>query len=247
VTDGSLIRIDRRFRGPPDSGNGGYVCGCLARLADETVRVRLHRPPPLDVIMHVLPRAPGVFELRFGADLIAETAPSELDFDLGLDVPASPGYEAALHASQQFAGFRAHPFDGCFVCGTRRGRGDGLRIFAGHIDGAPLVAAPWLPDASLAAADGKVAPEFMWAALDCPGWSAASPDGRLMLLGEFTAHVDRRVHVDEPCVIAGWVIRREGRKCEVGTALFDEDGECCARARALWIEPKSASGSAGPR
>ncbi len=241
MTDGSLIRIDRRFRGPPNSGNGGYVCGCLARLADQTVRVRLHRPPPLDVVMHALPRAPGVFELRAGADLIAETAPSGLEFDLGLDVPAFPGYEAALHASQHFVGFRAHPFDGCFVCGPRRGRGDGLRIFAGHLDGAPLVAAPWLPDASLAAADGKVSPEFMWAALDCPGWSAASPDGRLMLLGEFTAHVDRRVHVDEPCVIAGWVIRREGRKCEVGTVLFDEDGEYCARAKAVWIEPRSAT------
>lgn len=241
MTDGTLIRIDRRFRGPPESGNGGYVCGRLARLADQTVRVRLHMPPPLETVMHALPRGRGVFELRHGDALIAEALPSGLGLDLGLAVPDSPGYEAALHASQQFVGFRAHPFDGCFVCGPRRARGDGLRIFAGHVDGAPAVAGPWLPDASLAAPDGKVAPEFMWAALDCPGWSAAAIDGRVMLLGEFTAHVDRRVHVDEPCVITGWVIRREGRKCEVGTALFDEDGECCARARALWIEPRSAT------
>lgn len=240
MTDGSLIRIERRFRGPPDSGNGGYVCGRLARLADETVRVRLHRPPPLDIVMHAVPCGPGVLELRHGDALIADTAPSELGIGLGLAVPASPGYEAALHASQRFVGLRRHPFDGCFVCGPRRARGDGLRIFAGHVDGASLVAAPWLPDLSLASAEGKVAPEFMWAALDCPGWSAASLDGRVMLLGEFTAHVDRCVHVDEPCVIAGWVIRREGRKCEVGTALYDEDGECCARARALWIEPRNA-------
>jgi hypothetical protein len=61
-----------------------------------------------------------------------------------------------------------------------------------------------------------------------------------MLLGEYTAHVDRRVHVDEPCVVIGWRIATSGRKHEVGTALFDEDGELCAQAHALWIEPRSA-------
>lgn len=59
-----------------------------------------------------------------------------------------------------------------------------------------------------------------------------------MLLGEFTAHVDRRVHVDEPCVIIGWRINVSGRKYEVGTALFDEDGDLCAKACALWVEPR---------
>ena len=53
-----------------------------------------------------------------------------------------------------------------------------------------------------------------------------------------TAHVDRRVHVDEPCVLIGWLIAHRGRKYEVGTALFDEDGEACARARATWVEPR---------
>jgi hypothetical protein len=57
-----------------------------------------------------------------------------------------------------------------------------------------------------------------------------------MLLGEFTAHVERRVHIDEPCVVIGWPISVSGRKYEVGTALFNEDGELCARARGLWIE-----------
>ena len=101
-----------------------------------------------------------------------------------------------------------------------------------------MVAAPWVPDASLGHDDGKVAPEFMWAALDCPGYFAARDDGVPMLLGEFTAHLDRRVHIDEPCVLIGWKISVSGRKYEVGTALFDEDGELCGRARALWIEPK---------
>ena len=65
-----------------------------------------------------------------------------------------------------------------------------------------------------------------------------------MLLGEFIAHVDRCVHVDEPCVVLGWQLAANGRKHEVGTALFDEEGELCARARATWIEPRKAAGEA---
>jgi acyl-CoA thioesterase FadM len=99
-----------------------------------------------------------------------------------------------------------------------------------------MVAAPWVPDVALGLDDRKVRPEFMWAALDCPGYFAARSDHAPMLLGEFTAHVDRRVHVDEPCVIVGWRVSAAGRKFEVGTALFDEDGELCAKARAVWIE-----------
>ena len=56
------------------------------------------------------------------------------------------------------------------------------------------------------------------------------------------AHVDRCVHIDEPCIVVGWRIGVSGRKYEVGTALFDYDGDLCARARALWIEPRPAGG-----
>jgi hypothetical protein len=63
----------------------------------------------------------------------------------------------------------------------------------------------------------------------------------LWLLGEFTAHVDRLVHIEEPCRIVAWHIASQGRKHEAGTALFDEDGELCGRARAVWIEPSSPS------
>jgi hypothetical protein len=127
------------------------------------------------------------------------------------------------------------------VCGTQRGRGDGLRIFAGPIAERELVAAPWVPDASLDAGDGKVRAEFMSAALDCPGYYAVAPDDRMMLLAEFTAHVDRRVHIGESCTLIGWRLGSNGRKHEAGTALFDGKGELCGRARALWIEPRAAT------
>ncbi len=82
----------------------------------------------------------------------------------------------------------------------------------------------------------------MAAALDCPGYYSLTADDRMMLLAEFTVHLDRVVHVDEPCTVVGWRMSDEGRKHAAGTAIFDEDGEVCGRARALWIEPRSTAG-----
>jgi hypothetical protein len=62
-----------------------------------------------------------------------------------------------------------------------------------------------------------------------------------MLLAEFTAHVDRLVHVGESCTLIGWQIGASGRKHEAGTAIFDGKGELCGKARALWIEPRSSA------
>ena len=240
-----FLTVAPQFCGPPGSANGGYVAGLFAQFVPETVRVRLHLPPPLGAPLQVARRERGRFELLHGGAVIASAEPARLE----IVVPTPPDYLAALEASRHYAGFTGHAFPGCFVCGPERARGDGLRIFAGPIAtggavgavgavGAAMVAAPWVPDVALGLDDHKVRPEFMWAALDCPGYFATRTDRVAMLLGEFTAHVDRRVHVDEPCVIVGWRISVDGRKYEVGTALFDEDGELCAKARALWIEPK---------
>jgi hypothetical protein len=236
-----LLTVAPRFCGPPGSANGGYVSGLFAQHAAGTVRVRLHRPPPLGAPLEVAHRDGGRLELLHDSRLVASAEPAQLE----LIVPSPPDYLAALEASRRYVGFTQHAFPNCFVCGPERARGDGLRIFAGPVVAdaaavgtarAALVAAPWVPDVALGLDDHKVRPEFMWAALDCPGYFAARSDHVPMLLGEFTAHVDRRVHVDEPCVIVGWRVSAAGRKFEVGTALFDEDGELCAKARAVWIE-----------
>jgi hypothetical protein len=232
-----LLTVAPRFCGPPGSANGGYLAGLFAQHAPTTVRVRLERPVPLGVALQVVEREAGRLELLHESVRVASATPDELT----LEVPRAPDYLAAMDASRRYIGFEDHTFPGCFVCGPGRARGDGLRIFAGACSGdAAMVAAPWVPDAALCLSDGKVRPEFMWAALDCPGYFAARSDGGIMFLGEFTAHVDRRVHVDEPCVLAGWLIAHSGRKYEVGTALFDEDGELCARARATWVEPRQS-------
>lgn len=228
------ITIARRFCGPENSSNGGYFAGLVAALASHTLAVRLLKPPPLDTELSVLQREDGITEVRQGELLVGEARPSELK----LELRPAPSYFEAVEASRRYTGFIAHRFPTCFVCGTQRPRGDGMRIFAGPIAERRIVAAPWVPDTSLDRGDGKVRPEFMSAALDCPGYYALADDDRMMLLAEFTVHLDRLVHVDESCTVIGWSIGSDGRKHEAGTAIFDEDGELCGRGRALWIEPR---------
>ena len=113
-----------------------------------------------------------------------------------------------------------------------------MRLFAGAVPGQAFVATGWVPDASLGRADGTVAPEFIAAALDCPGFQSMQTGLKPYLLGEFTCRIDRPVHVGEPCVIVGWKIEVKGRRHIVGTSLHNKDGTLCAVAKGVWIEPR---------
>jgi hypothetical protein len=231
------LTIAARFCGPPTSANGGYFAGSVAGLAAQTVTVRILKPPPLEREFAVQELENGALRVLDGPDAVGEARPAALN----LEPPSAPGYLKAVEASRHYAGFRYHRFPSCFVCGTQRVRGDGMRLFAGPIAQRDLVAAPWVPDGSLDAGDGKVRAEFMSAALDCPGYYAVAPDDRMMLLAEFTAHIHRRARIGESCTVVGWRIASSGRKHEAGTALFDIEGDLIGRARALWIEPRGAS------
>ena len=231
------LSIAPRFCGPPSSSNGGYFAGLVATLASRTLEVRLLKPPPLATELAVEEGADGLLQILAGREVIGDARPAQL----ALEARSAPDYLEAVEASRHYAGFRHHRFPTCFVCGTQRVRGDGLRIFAGPLPERGVVAAPWVPDSSLDGGDGKVRAEFMSAALDCPGYYAVAPDDRMMLLAQFTAHVDRLVHIGESCTVVGWQVGSSGRKHEAGTAIFDGEGELCGRARALWIEPRSAA------
>lgn len=235
MTANRPLVIARRFRGPPQSGNGGYTCGMLAAAARTSVEVRLMKPPPLDRSLEIREDVDGSrLLLMDGEEPVAAATPKTFE----LTVPEPPSYADALAAVRGYEGFRHHAYPGCFVCGPERSRGDGMRIFASPIDGRELCAAAWLPDASLAGNDGKVLPEFMWAALDCPGFFASGAASRGALLGQYAARVDRCVHDSEACVVIGWAIGHDGRKHYTGTAIFDDAGELCGRAIATWIEPR---------
>lgn len=235
------LTIGRRFNGPPESGNGGYVCGSIAEALQADLRVRLTRPPPLETPLQLVAVGDDSWQLEAADGPVARAAAQRLT----LEVPEPPRYVDAVWASQHYAGFHDHPFPECFVCGPQRRRGDGLRIFAGQLDGG-LVAAPWLPADSLDAGDGKVAVRYHWAALDCPGFFAVSDGRQAMLLGEMQAHLDRRVRIGDPCTVIGWRIGGEGRKHYVGTAIFDVEGELCARASATWIAIENPAAAPAP-
>jgi hypothetical protein len=223
------LRIDHRFHGPPDSGNGGYAAGLVATaLGGSECVVTLHRPPPLDRLLD-LRATPEDAELLDGEVRIASAVRERLDHD----VPAPPAFAEAVQAQDRFTGLRHHRFPSCFVCGPDRKPGDGLAIYPGDIGG--RVAGTWTPGADLASAAGIVGAEFIWAALDCPGYFAVEERAGFALLGRIAAKLERAVRAGEPLIVTGWGIESVGRKHTVGTALHDSGGSLVASARATWI------------
>jgi hypothetical protein len=216
--------IDRKFRGPTQSANGGYTCGVLASFLHGPTEVTLRRPPPLDQPLEVATE--GLLELRDGDQVVAEAAQAELE----LEVPEPISFERSADAALP-EGDRDSVFPECFVCGWMRE--DGLRIFAGPAGG-DLVAATWIPR------DDAISSEFVWAALDCPGAYAVHFGVRgTPVLGRLTARVEHLPHPGERCVVMGWPLGEDGRKLYAGTALYGEDGRVLGSARATWILPKS--------
>jgi hypothetical protein len=230
------VVIHERFRGPPDSGNGGYVCGLIGREFDEPASVSLRVPPPLERPLDLHRGEDGKLELRDGDMVVADGGPAELL----LEVPEPPSVEEADDAVERFLFWHDHPFPGCFVCGTDRSYPDGLRIFPGQVEGRAIVAAPWIPDIGLAGDGGTLAPELMWAVLDCPTSFGAVLLGVMgtSVLARLTAELHGAVRPGEPHVVIGWPIGRDGRKSEGGSAVFTADGQLLARAKGLWIELK---------
>jgi len=226
------VTIDGRFNGPEGSGNGGSTCGLLARELGGEAEVTLLRPPPLDRLL-ALVREDERICLLDGELLVAECRSGRAD----LEPPAPPSFAEAEAAASRYPGFVNHPFSTCFVCGPDRS--DGLRIFAGPLEGSDVVAAPWTPDASLGDAGGRVPEELVWAALDCPGAFAVGFTERGEgVLGRMAARVDARPRIGERHVVIAWPLGEHGRKLYAGTALFAESGDLLGVSRQTWIVPR---------
>ena len=236
MTD-SLV-IPSRFCGPPGSGNGGYVCGRIAAYLDDPVTVTLRRPPPLGTPMAVEQDGESSIRIRHASTLIAEAVRSP-----GRSAPEIPDpvSNAEARAVAGRARYYTDPlFPDCFVCGMGREPGDGLRIFPGPVPGRPLWAAPWTPDRSVTDADGRVRPEVVWAALDCPGGIAAAEAACLgsdtaILLGRMTVTVTALPMAGDQCRVIAWQDGRDGRKLTAGSALLEPGGKVLAVARTLWL------------
>src|SRR3981189_2214940 len=172
------IIIDKRYCGPPNSGNGGYVCGRLARHIPGGAEVTLRAPPPLDKPLDVGATDDGLWELRDGAIVVATGAPASVEL---ARMETASFDEACAAELMTPVKPHEHPLPTCFVCGPARAQGDGQRIFAGPLvrqsrNASLVLAATWTPDSTLAAEDGLIAPEFLWSALDCPPGYASCHD-----------------------------------------------------------------------
>lgn len=224
-----------RFKGPPHSGNGGYSSGLLAKNLEGDAKVMLLSPPPLNVPLTIEFNVEQA-RLLNGEQLVGAAEVTELV----LDVPECPEFETI---NADLAGYKSpeeHVQPLCFVCGPARDKGDGLRIFSRPTSNSrrnqKQVASLWRPDQSLADQSGLVAEEFIWAALDCPGYFAHGEPFKEMLLGTITASIKRRPEVGEMLISLGWQIAVDGRKHFSGTALFSKDKALCATSKQVWIE-----------
>lgn len=230
------VAIERRFRGPPDSANGGYTCGIVAGAfaPNGPAEVALRLPPPLDRPL-ALERRDGGAELRDGDALVASGSPLE---SLDLELPDPISLDVAEAAQRRSPLFDHHPFSECFVCGPDRDEEDGLRVILGPVESLGLVASPFVVDSSLPNDDGILRPEVGWAALDCPSGNAMmlAPGTGTSVLGTLAARLLAPLQTGRTYVAAGWPVGRDGRKFDSGSAIFDEAGEVLAFARARWIE-----------
>ena len=232
------LTIPSRFCGPPGSGNGGYVCGRIAAYLDGQVTVTLRRPPPLATPMTVERGGESAVRIHHGRTLIAEAASSP--GSPALEIPGPVTMAEARMAAGRARYYTDPVFPACFVCGTDRQPGDGLRIFPGPVAGRPLWAAPWTPDPSVIGVGGRVRPEVVWAALDCPSGIAAAEAADLaqdtaILLGRMSASLAALPVAGDRYRVIAWPGGRDGRKLTAGSALLGPGGQVLAAATAVWL------------
>ncbi|MGV9611656.1 PaaI family thioesterase [Nocardia xishanensis] len=235
------ITFPEHVHGYPSVAFGGFVAGVLAtHCPAPTARVDFRAKVPVGTPLALAGAAVNGTALTDAqGQILAEIGAATLS----LDVPPAPSWTEteALTAGVLSSGER--PITSCYGCGAACEPGRGLRLFPWALPGRDLVAAAWVPDPALGAADGIVTTENVWAALDCPGGHAGfllSGMRRGAVTAALTATLLRSVRAGEPHIAHAWPIGQDGRKYTVGVALSTADGELCAVSEALWVEPREA-------
>ncbi|HEX7287202.1 MAG TPA: hypothetical protein VF532_13530 [Candidatus Angelobacter sp.] len=241
--------IPRRFCGPPDSGNGGYTCGLLARELGGVVECTLRAPVPLEVALQ-FERTEAGGNLRHEGKLIVEGAPTTI----AVTPPAPVSVQAATDSMAASPALDPkHPFPTCFVCGPKRGVHDGLRIFpaaffsktagassqaeggSAPAETSPLFVAAWIPDTEFGDGDQLLRSEFLWAAMDCPtGFAAGFPTVGTLVTGRLAVQQLTPIRTGASCVLMSWPLGIEGRKHFSAACLY-QNKELCAVAKATWV------------
>ncbi|WP_417514697.1 hypothetical protein [Minwuia sp.] len=231
------IVVERRFQGPTQSANGGYIAGVLAELIDGPAEITLRSPPPLETPMQIVETEEG-FELRHEGALVGSVKPGTFS----VEIPEKPSDAAVLAALPNYRGAKNSPIPHCFVCGVKGEVGRTLRVFASPVEGHDLVAAKWEAHPGLADTEGRIPERYVFAALDCPGAYAFHDEaGVNMLLGRIAGEVTGTVMAGELCTVLAWRMGTKGRKAWAGSAVLNARDEVVASAYATWIRVPSIS------
>jgi hypothetical protein len=231
------LTVERRFCGPPDHANGGYVGGLLFEMLDppnQCAQVTLRRPLPVESEVEARPARRGGVDLVAGGEVLVEAEPANLSMEIHPPVP----FADAGRAARDLPDGAAFQFRGCFVCGADRGPRDGLGIRPGPVPKRTTVAAPWIPDHGLTGPGDLVRQRYVWAALDCPGAYALHLNGagdEPLVLGRMTAKVIHPLAAGERCVVTAWPIGADGRRLFAGTAIHNEQGWLVALTTQTWF------------
>ena len=199
-------------------------------------------PPPLGVPLDVSFLEDGEVDVRHDGALVAEARPID---EVDAHPPVRPTLAEAREASRRHPGHgSASLFSDCYVCGSQRH--DGLGIHFGPLRGHPgVTASVFLPDATVPNRDGFVAPDMVWAALDCPSYTPPLWDWeRPSLLARLAVERLDCVEVGEPTIALGWHIASEGpqaphrvRAARARMAASSRAGaRCGSRWRALHVD-----------
>lgn len=162
------VVVAYQFRGPPNSGNGGYVCGLIGKEVAGPATVTLRALIPLDTPLDLDIGKQSVRLVARDGTLIAEATRATSDLP---EPPIAPTLEQARAAGSRCPVIEKPFHPPCFTCSSIREEGDGLRILPGQVEGAAegVIACVWTPNPAFARPDGLIPAEIVWASLDCPG------------------------------------------------------------------------------
>lgn len=223
------ITVTATHQGIQGIAHGDYLAGLLAQRHGQTLQVTLRKPPPLDTAL-LLDDDLTLWDTA--GSLIMEAGPTEVESDL----PMVSTVEAGGHPPHPR--FQRHPYPLCFVCGTERTDGFGLRFSAPDNQGRTL--GVWTPSGPLVPADELVPVALVWAVVDClSAWSFADhwgdPAWWPAVTGQMAVELLGPVRRDRPHAVVGRTAGRQGRRIRVEAAIADAEGSVRARAETTWI------------
>lgn len=238
-TPQATLIIDARYNGPVGRGNGGYIAGAMAAFVSGDAEVRIMRGFPVATPLAISRHPDGSVSCHLDGQELGRVRPLRL----ALAIPPPPTLSAARAAAERFRFLHGSDVRGCYVCSPRRAPGEGLRLFCGPLPdaGEVIVAGVWEPGPELLDASGRVAPEQVWAALDCPGGyaiAALALDIGVQLLGTCAASLKQPLRAGESYIVSSWQLAPPaGRKRFMGVAIHGVTGQLMACARQIWIDP----------